>query len=141
MPMIKTQARPSCQASSALLVSDRQHDDKDDDEHMWHAWLIRFSELARIDEVALHIDDQKSDVLRLKHEVIRFCRNRWHGFFSSQRSCCVSGEVLAPAAKFGDVTRLGDGMRFAEKAFDLCAILDLDITDRERWGYPGQKTA
>ena len=82
------------------------------------------------------------DVLWLKHEVIRFCANCWHSFSSWQPSCCVSSsEVLAPAAEFGDVARLGGGMRFAEKAFDLCAILDLDIADRERWGYSGQKTA
>ena len=105
------------------------------------AALLRASAGRRSAELPTQPNAALRDVLAetRSHKV---CANRWHSFSSSMPSCCVSSsEVLAPAAEFGDVARLGGGMRFAEKAFDLCAILDLDIADRERWGYSGQKTA
>ena len=41
------------------------------------------AESTRIDEIALHVDDDKADVFRLEHELIRLCSYRRHDFLLS----------------------------------------------------------
>ena len=108
-----------------------------------HIVAERLAKSARIDEVALHVDDDERNMFGLENKLVGFSAYTRHLLLPGSAALCgvLSGEILSPTSELGDVASPFGRVRLAQKALHAHTILELDGADAKRCRYSRDKAA